>query len=271
MKTSRSLKLWALILVCVSGLTVSVAQSPDVANKKEIIRQAKQAYCSLKDRGLIEFKVNVQPNWQLVLKDQLASDPKGAAAGLELLNGIHFTLSFSPDGAVSVTHRADVAPTNPEAVKGFEQIFSGMEQAMTGFFDTWKPFMFTSPFPEVDSLYHLEDTGTEYVLTYQDGTTEVTNTMSKQLIIKELKVNAPNFKSTLKPRFTTSPQGLLLAGYDASYSEPGGAAATVLNIQIDNQLVSGQPLPSKLTLAGTYENNNFNIELAFFNYTVKNK
>jgi hypothetical protein len=271
MKASRSLKLCTLLLVFMSGLTFSVAQGADIANKKQIIQKARQAYCSLKSRGLIEFKVNVQPNWRLVLKDQIAADPKGAETALQLLNGIHFTLSFSPDGVVSVTHHADVAPPNPESAKGFDQIFAGMEQAMSGFFDTWKPFMFTSPFPEVDSLYHLEDTGTEYVLTYQEGTTGVTTKMSRELIIREMSIDAPNFKSTLKPQFAASPQGLLLTSYDATYSEPGGAAATLLNIRIDYQLASGQPLPSKLTLAGTYENNSFNMELGFINYTVKNK
>ncbi len=95
MKTSRSLKLWALILACVWAITLPAAHGADVANKREIIQKARQAYCSLKGQGLIEFKVNVQPNWRLVLKDQFASDPKSAETALELLNGIHFTLSFT--------------------------------------------------------------------------------------------------------------------------------------------------------------------------------
>ncbi len=170
-----------------------------------------------------------------------------------------------------MTHRADVAPPNPESAKGFEQIFTGMEQAMSGFFNTWKPFMFTSPFPEVDSLYQLADTGTEYVLTYKEDTTDVTTTMSKQLVIREMKIISPTFKSVLKPQFTESPHGLLLAGYDATYSEPAGTSATTLNVRIDYRLAFGQQLPGKLTLAGTYEGSSFNMELAFRDYTVKNR
>src|SRR5258708_12212981 len=95
-----------------------------------------------------------------------------------------------------------------------------MEQAMSGFFNTWKPFMFTSPFPEVDSLYQLADTGTEYVLTYKEDTTDVTTTMSKQLVIREMKIISPTFKTVLKPQFTESPQGLLLPGNDATHPTP---------------------------------------------------
>ena len=271
MKTSRPLKLWALILVCVWGLTLPVAHGADVANKREIVQQARQAYYSLQRQGLLEFQTSVQPNWRLVLKEQLEKDPKSAEVALKLLNGIHFTLKFAHDGAVSVTHRADVAAPNPEAAKGFEQIFSGMEQAMSGFFDTWKPFMFTTPFPEVDSLYQVEDTGTEYVLTYKDGDTDVTTTMSKQLVIREMKIVSPTFISALRPQFTRSPQGLLLTGYDATYREPSGSGAVTLKVQIGYQDVSGLQLPGSLTLNGSYEGTPFNMEMAFKDYSVKNQ
>ncbi len=78
MRSPRSLKSWVLALVCVSSLTISLARAADVPNKKEIITQARRSYYSLRDRGLVEFQSTVQPNWRLVLKDQIAANPEGA-------------------------------------------------------------------------------------------------------------------------------------------------------------------------------------------------
>ena len=270
MKKSRPLKLWALILACVWGLTLPVAQGADVANKREIIQQAKQSYYGLRARGWIEFQASVQPNWRMVLKEQLDKDPLNAEKALTMLNDIHFLVSLGPNGAVKITHRTDVAPINEQAAEGFNQIFSGMEQAMSGFFDSWSPFMLTSPFPEVGSEYSLEELGNQYHLSYKDGTAAIATTMSKKdLVISEITVDSPEFKSVLKPQFTKSVQGLLLSGYEATYQGTGGGASVQLNVRIENQPVSGVQLPHKLNLDGSYQGTPFNMELTFSDYTVE--
>ncbi len=259
--------------VATAGGKKEVLEQPygaDVANKRAIVNQARQAYYSLKDRGLIEFQANVSPNWRLVLKDQIATNPASAETALKLLNGIHFTVSLGPDGVVKVTHQADVAPTNVKVAEGFNQIFTGMEQAMSGFFDTWKPFMLSSPFPDADSDYQLEGLDSQYLLSYKDGTADVATTMSKNLVISEIKVDSPAFKSVLQPQFIKSPQGLLFTGYDATYREPSGGEGVQLKVQIDYQQVNGLQLPRKLNLAGSYQGTPFAMELMFSDYQVKN-
>ena len=263
-------RLWAILLCCsLASLNLPFAFGADRADKRAIIKQARAAYYSLRSRGLDEFQAEVQPNWRLVLKDQLAADPAGAERGLIMLNGIHFSLALDRTGAVKITHRADVAPTNEKVAEGFQQIFSGMEQAMSGFFDSWSPFMLTSPFPEVESDYILEEVGDQYLLSYKDGSAAIATTMSKDLVITDIKVDSPEFKSVLKPQFTRSAQGLLLSGYAATYQGTGGGAGVQLNVRIENQPTSGFPLPHKLNLDGSYQGSPFLMELTFSNYQVK--
>lgn len=271
MKKLLSLKLWALFAYSVWGLAVPLARGADVANKKEILQKARQAGYSLKGRGLLEFQAAVTPNWRPVLKDLLASNPAQAEEALKLLNGIHFLVSMDPDGVVKVTHQADVAAPNAKAAEGFSQIYAGMEQAMTGFFDTWKPFMLTAALPDPESVYTLEETPTGYLLTYSEGTTGVATTLSKELVITECKVNSPAFKSTVKPQFAKSSQGFLLTGYDATYDGASAGDHVVLTVQIENQETAGQQLPRKLTLSGVYQGSPFFMELAFSDYRVKNR
>lgn len=270
MENTRLIKRWALLLCSVWALMLPLAQGQDVANQREILMKARQAGYSLKDRGLVEFQASVRPNWRLVLKDALASDPASAETALKLLDGIHFTVSMDPQGVVQVTHQADTAAPTAKAQEGFAQIYSGMEQAMTGFFDTWKPFMFTVAFPEVESVYNLQQTPTGYLLTYKEGqTTQVATQLSKDLVITEMQVTTPAFKSILKPQFARSPQGLLLTGYAATYDGTGGNDHVTLIVQIENQEISGRQLPHKLTLSGVSQGSPFSMELTLGDYKVQ--
>jgi hypothetical protein len=147
-----------------------------------------------------------------------------------------------------------------------------MEQAMSGFFDSWSPFMLTSPFPEVASEYSMEELENQYHLSYKNGSAAVVTTMSKKdLVINEIKVDSPEFKRVIKPQFTKSAQGLLLSGYEAAYQGAGGGAAVQLNVLIENQPVSGLQLPHKLNLDGSYQGTPFQMELTFGEYYVKNR
>ena len=191
-----------------------------------------------------------------------------------MLNGIHFRVSLGRDGAVKITHHEDVAPINPQAAEGFQQIFSGMEQAMSGFFASWSPFMLTSAFPEVAGEYTLENQNNQYQLSYEDkdgpdGPAAIATTMSQDLVISEIKVDSPKFKSVLKPQFTKSAQGLLLSGYQATYQGAAGGESVQLNVRIENQSVSGLQLPRKLNLDGSYQGTPFQMELTFSDYQVK--
>lgn len=261
----------AVMACCLCSLALRPVSGADVPNKEEILAQARQAYYSLRDRGLTEFQASVQPNWQRVLKDLIASNPAGAEAALKMLNGIHFRVSLGPSGAVQVTHREDVTPTEAKAKEGFSQIFSGMEQALSGFFDSWSPFMLTSPFPNAGADYQLEEVEAQYRLSYKDGNAAIATAMSKDLLISEIKVASPTFNSTIRPQFAKSAQGFLLVGYEAEYQGTSDGVSVKLHVQIENQEVSALQLPRKLNLNGSYQDSPFDMELTFSEYQVKRR
>jgi hypothetical protein len=263
---------FCLIAICcgLASLTLPSAYGADNIDKREIISQARQAYCSLRAHGLVQFQATAQPNWRLLLKD--IPDPAKVDETVKILNKLHFSMSLDENGAVKVTHQSDAsAEEDKQFAAAFSQMFSGMEQMTSGFFDTWKPFMLTSALPEVDSNYQLEDKGTEYLLTYKEGSADVQTTLSKALVITEIKVDDPTFHSWIRPQFQTSSKGFVLTGYDSAYIGTNGSGKTALTVQIENQEVSGQILPSKLTLNGSYEGANFSVEVTFKDYQVRNR
>src|SRR5207245_11434104 len=100
-------------------------QTP-VANSKKVMEDARHAYYSLRSAGLDEFRATVKPNWEVVLKDQLASDPATAQAGLKLLNGIHFSMLLDARDKVTVTHQTDAAPSREQQREDVETSYSSM-------------------------------------------------------------------------------------------------------------------------------------------------
>jgi hypothetical protein len=271
MRTPIKPSLWMPLLLCSSILNIALplARCTDVPDKQQIIKKARAAYYSLRSHGLDGFEASVQPNWRLVLKDQLAQNPAGAEEALKMLNGIHFQVSLGRDGAVKIAHHEDIAPVNQQAAEGFKQIFGGMDQAMSGFFDSWSIFMLTSPFPVATGDYTLEELNHQYHLSYKDGAAAISTTMTQDLVITEIKVDSPEFKSVLKPQFTKSAEGLLLSQYDATYQGTGSGDSTILNVRIENQPVNGFQLARKLNLDGSYQGTPFQMELMFGNYQVK--
>jgi len=71
----RKLCLPLLMACCLVGMAQS---QTTVTDSKKVIEDARHAYYSLRTAGLDEFRATVKPNWELVLKDQLAADPAAA-------------------------------------------------------------------------------------------------------------------------------------------------------------------------------------------------
>ena len=261
-------KLFLPLLMACSLAAMAQSRTP-VADNKKVMEDARHAYYSLRTAGLDEFRATVKPNWELVLKDQLKADPVGAQAGLKLLNGIHFSMLLDDAGKVKVTHQTDTEPSNEQQRKGFDDIYSGMDQAINGIFATWSLFMLNSPFPSPDGEYKLEDLGTQYRLSYKDGAADVVTVMGKNLIITDIKVASKDFDSSVRPQFVHTQNGFVLAGYDADYKPTSGPGVVKLAIKIQHHPVNGLQLPDSLVLDSVMDGAPTHMELAFSDYEVK--
>lgn len=239
----------------------ATAMRAQTTDNKEIVRQARQSYYSLKDQGLAEFQCTAVPNWQVLLTEQKLDADTVNRATL-LLNKIHFVVSMAAGSDAKVTHN-EVTAENPEVAKGLSQIYSGMEQMTTGFFQTWTAFTITPALPEIGAAYQLEKNGAEYRLSYKDGTADIVTMLDRDFAISYLRTTTPEFDSTLRPQFKKTAKGLLLTGYRATYVGKSAADTTELQIAIDYQTVSDFQLPQRLDLKGTYGGSPFHVEVSF--------
>lgn len=251
-----------LLTACALALllpTVSSAQKPD---KAETLKKARQSYYSLKDQGLAEFQCTMAPNWAFLLSDQRKNDPTGIDAAIEKLKALHFGLTVGLDGNAKVTHN-ELTAENDQVANGLKQVYSGMEQMATGFFQTWSAYTISPAFPDEATPFEINAIGSDYVISYKEGAAEVTTTMAKDYAISSMRVKTAEFDSTIKPQFKKIPKGLLLSGYQALYRGATPADATDLDVTIDYQEINGLQFPQEVSLSGSYGASPFKVKVNF--------
>ncbi|WP_243286292.1 hypothetical protein [Geothrix terrae] len=231
-----------------SKVTASKATAPKVvADSEGVLQKARAAYVNLAGKGFNRCRFVATPDWAAMLAEQAKTNPEGYRAALDLFAKVRFDVLVGPQGDAQVSHNTVDSP-NPQTTAGLNQVYSGMEQTLTGFFQTWAPFMVNTPFPPAGTPARVEDTGSHYLVDWEEtGDVKVHLQMDRTFTITEMKVKSPAFDSTIRPSFEHQPGGLVLAGYDAEYLST--ASSLRLKVQIRNQAIQDLPLPVALDLS----------------------
>jgi hypothetical protein len=271
MKKLAAVRLFVCLLVCCSLFSgVLSAQAVDAANRQALLAQARHAYYNLRTEGLDSFECTVTPDWELLLRAERQQNPAGADAAIKTLRQLQFITRLASDSSVKLTHN-DLTGQSNEMMTALRQIYSGMEQMASGFFDTWKLFMLSPPFPAAASEYQLERVGSRYRLSYKEDNANVVTNMEKDFAITDMRVSTPEFDSTIRPDFARTARGFVLNGYEADYQSQKPEETTHLKVHMDYQEVAGLQMLQKLNLTGSYGGSSFAIELAFGGCKVTKK
>jgi hypothetical protein len=129
--------------------------------------------------------------------------------------------------------------------------------------------MLDSPFPAVESEFELEDVGGRYLLSYKDGDTNVSTTMTKELEILQIEIRSPKLRASVKPVLSKTDGVYILLGYQATYDPIDGTGKSSLNVQLDYQDVDGLQLPRRFNLNAIYDGTPAQVELLFTKYQVE--
>lgn len=242
MRQSKILQISLVAVLC----STSFAPRGVGADKREILRAARQSYYNLPSQGFIEFQCSVIPDWTAILKNELKSDIPPDYPALKLLNQIHFWLSLDQKGSAKLTHQSDYTPTDQKSIENLRQTISGIEEVLSGFVHTISPFLFTSPFPEIDGEYEIEERQNQYWLSYREGRFGILTTMAKDFAVIEMKVVGPEFTGTIRPELRKTDRGFLVTAYRADYQPSSGSGSGQVSTQIDYEDVEGLQLPAKL-------------------------
>jgi hypothetical protein len=262
---------WAVLgFACTPGLQAQQTPAAVPVDAQSIdhavfLKTARQAYYSLGVEGFAGAECDIMPDWERLLADERSSNPSGYQNALAKLGTIHFDLTVDSAGVAKVAHN-EVGSENPQVSQALSQVYGGMEQLVSGFFQTWSTFVIYPALPLSGMNYKLQDVGTEYHLSYKDGPdASVATTLAKNFLITNMLVSTNEFVSTIRPQFRAVDKGFLLSGYDASYIGTSGENKTELDVAIDYQQVNDLQFPQKVALKGSYQNSPFDIGITFAN------
>jgi hypothetical protein len=251
----------ATTLLAFACSSANAGPQANEVDKKQILNIARQKYYNLRQAGLIDFQVNIKPNWHLV------ADFQSNTAALKVLEGLSFSISIDSESKLRMDHRTELIPSGERASDYIDKIFTDMDQAISRFISTWSVFMLTSPFSPSDNSYEIRNLADGYQFSRREGETNVVTLAGRDFKINEIRVSGASFKATLKPLLKETPGGFILNGYSANYET--GSRNTRVEVRLEYQLVSGLQLPRKVNVNTVYEGKPAEIEWLFSDYQVK--
>ena len=247
---------FAALVICGWGSTVVRG-----ADKKEILDHARAAYYDLRGAGLVEFRCQVEPDWDTVMKS-LQADPADPLAAA--LKQTRFEVTVGPDGEATVS-RQGPTPADASVAERLRTTAGGLEQVLTGFFQVWAMSLHGLPGPQDGEGYQIEEGADQYRILQAQGDAHVVIAMDRNFMVTEITISGPNMDIAMRPRFAESPKGFLLSGYGSSMKVAG--LTQEMELAIEEQAVEGFELPAVVTA----RMGNVQIPLRFKSYRITKK
>ena len=253
MKLTRALGSLLIVL----SFTVSLYPRDQTANNQDVIRRASIEYYSLARKGFKGFTATIEPNWEVILAQT------ATPANLKIFRDVRFSMVVDANGSITVTHELGPNATKPDLQPTINRIHFDVQRLVTGFFNTWRIFVVSSPFPEIENQTKVEKSRKQYRLSYSTPSGEVTITTTDELLIKEWNLSGPTAKRTVKPQFQKTADGYLLTGYHGVSQPIGEGIKTTLDFHIEYQDFNGMKLPQKVRFNGMHGSEPVEAELVF--------
>lgn len=251
------------------GVVSSVAANPTPPQgrvlgdeeRKALLSKTRKAYYNLRAHGVQEFRFDIQPDWDAFYAS-VSADQAGREQLLPILKKLRMQAVVGPTGGVTISRELDVAPPSDMIAGRERQVIGGIEQTLTGFFQTWSMEMVV-PLPTAEADYQIEELGQSYRLTYKDQSADVTTTLNHDLAIMKIEVVSSDMNAAVSPTLTEGEDGFVLTGYTGVYNG-ANLAVTMVSSKIDGVL-----LPTSVKV--TVESNDLHIvfPFTFSNFVVK--
>jgi hypothetical protein len=238
-------------------LCVFLSVTTFAADVKEVVKNAKASYYTLQGQGLKTFHCTVTPNWIKFMKDiDAPNDGK-----LALLLPVHFSVSIDEQGQSKIK---PFTTTGGKIDPSIDQMISGFQDMLAGFYQTWTSLVLSGPFSEGDNGLTLQQDGDNYRLLGKDNGSDVVIVLTKDYVITEMNVTAEGSVISMFPKFAKTSKGLLMTEIDSDINH--GQQRVAFAIQY--QEIQGISLPAQTSIRVTLPAQVVAVEMAFTNYEV---
>jgi hypothetical protein len=210
------------------------------------IEHAKTLYYTPTNSGLNSFHCDVTVDW----KDLLArfgvpnlhdSDPR-----LTYLNAIKLSLDDNLTGTGALNWFAPSgSASDPD--DGIAKIRGGMQQMVSGFFQSWNPFLNGTYIPNFDATTTAKPEGDGIVVQSGDASALVVEHFNKSLLLTEMHVTTPAVDVLANPTFLETPHGRIISMLKSVVHQPPAGPAEMVTMASTYAPVASYQIPSVLT------------------------
>jgi hypothetical protein len=193
-----------------------------------------------------ELRCQVEPDWDAFIA-QMPANSIDPSRLLPLLRLVRLNVVIARDVSVTVTHQPDVAATVSSDIAGdMRSSISGIEQALSEILAQWTFLSVDTPLPNDQIPYLIESMPAQFRVTYGDATNTVRREamLSTEFALQQITSSMPRLTTIVRPYWTSTPSGLLLAGYEGELIFPDSPVPLHVLVKIETQTVDGLQLPS---------------------------
>ena len=233
----------AVCLITPSLLQTAHGQTaPDAQTR---INQAKALYYTPTSTGLKSFHCDVTVDWKDLLARFGAAGLPDTDPHLVYLNSIKLSLDDNLTGTGSLNWVAPSGSASPD--DSTEKIRGGMLQMVSGFFQSWNPFMNGSYIPKLDATTTAKPEGDGLLIHSGDDATNVNEHFDKTMLLTDMHVITSGVDVDAHPTFLETPRGRIISVLKSEVHQPPTAPAMMVTMSTTYAPVSTYQLPSTLT------------------------
>jgi hypothetical protein len=228
-------------------------QPASPAENEWLAKTAKLYYSSAK-AGLTGFDCTVHPDWRTLY---VSSNKRQATPDddtlLALLSTVNITLHARMKGGSTIEWVVAPTPDKPldeNSTAVLDAMHQSVEQTLEGFLQFWGPFIEGSVVPNSSEGLEITHTPTVHTIHAKQGTTELTEIFSNNLVLEHFNVTLNGTSIKFSPAYKPTEQGLLVNAFVAHILPPGTppAQAQEMKIAVDYQPLNGLIIPGHLNM-----------------------
>lgn len=231
-------------LLAVACLSCVYAHAQD-KEARDRLAAAHAQYYTPTASGLKSFHCDATIDWKTMLSRFAGTDIPEDNPALTFLKTVHLAVSddLHGKGSLEWTNTAEPREDKKAAI---QQIQEGLQMSVAGFFQSWNAYMNGSMVPLPDTTVTVTKSGDGVHLSGTTKDTALDEDFDKSMLLTQALVVSPNLRVLAIPKFTPTPDGLVVSTILSQIHQPPAAPETDAAFQIEYAKVESYQIPSRI-------------------------
>jgi len=231
--------LFLLALAWLSSMSL-FAQDKESRNR---LSAAHAQYYTPTASGLKSFHCEASLDWKAMLSRFSGTDITDDNPALKFLQTVHLAVSDDLRGKGELEWTATVEPS-ADRHSAMEQLREGLQTTVSGFFQSWNPYMNGTMVPLPDSTVTVTESSDGLHLSGRSKDAAFDEDYDKNMLLTTVLVASPSLRVLAKPTYASTEDGLLISSITSHIHQPPTAPETEVTFRVEYTKVDSYQIPS---------------------------